>query len=214
MEEIICPNCHKAFKIDEAGYANIANQIRDHEFSSDLEEKIESLAAQHQVELQKKDSHAKEVLAETIRSKDIEIERLNGAAKNVELSTQLAVNKATEDTKAKLLKLEADLKLERSNHETAKAQIEASHSKKIQDLQHQLELKTNEAKTNEASLRESHRQQIEDRDKTIEYYKDLKAKQSTKMLGETLEQHCETEFNLIRHTAFPNAYFEKDNDAS
>ena len=125
MEEIICPNCHKAFKIDEAGYANIANQIRDHEFSRDLEEKIESLAAQHQVELQKKDSHAKEVLAETIRSKDIEIERLNGAAKNVELSTQLAVNKATEDTKAKLLKLEADLGLA-INHETAKAQIEAS----------------------------------------------------------------------------------------
>ena len=79
-------------------------------------------------------------MEETIRSKDIEIERLNGAAKNVELSTQLAVNKATEDTKAKLLKLETDLKLERSNHETAKAQIEASHGKDIQDLQHQLEL--------------------------------------------------------------------------
>ena len=103
--------------------------------------RIESLAAQYQVEFQQKDSDAKEVLEETIRSKDIEIERLNGAAKNVELSTQLAVNKATEDTKAKLLKLETDLKLERSNHETAKAQIEASHGKDIQDLQHQLELK-------------------------------------------------------------------------
>ena len=121
MEEIICPNFYKAFKVDEAGYANIVNQIRDHEFSSDLEEKIESLAAQYQIEFQQKDSDAKEVLEETIRSKDIEIERLNGAAKNVELSTQLAVNKATEDTKAKLLKLETDLKLERSNHETAKA---------------------------------------------------------------------------------------------
>ena len=75
MEEIICPNCRKVFKVDEAGYANIVDQIRDHEFLSDLEEKIESLAAQHQIELQQKDSDAKEVLAETIRSKDIEIER-------------------------------------------------------------------------------------------------------------------------------------------
>ncbi len=153
-------------------------------------------------------------MAETIRSKDVEIERLVGAAKNVELSTQLAVKNATEDMKDKLLDLETDLKLERSKQEIAKAQAEASHNQAIQDLRHQLELKIKEAETSEASLRESHRQQIADREEQIERLKELKAKLSTKMLGETLEQHCEIEFNRIRHTAFPNAYFEKDNDAS
>ena len=214
MEEIICPHCSKAFKVDEAGYANIVNQIRDQEFSRDLEEKIESLDAKHQVELKRVESESKEVLSETIRSKDVEIERLIGAAKNVELNTKLAVNNATEEMKDKLIKLETDLRLERSNQEKLKAQAEASHGQAIQELRHKLELKIKEAETNEASLRESHRQQIADREEQIERLKELKAKLSTKMLGETLEQHCEIEFNRIRHIAFPNAYFEKDNDAS
>lgn len=214
MKEIICPNCSKAFKIDEAGYADIVRQIRDKEFAKDLKEKIESVNALHEVNLQERDSKAKELLMETIRAKDVEIERLGGIAKNVELNTELAINKATGDLESKLAKMESDIQLERSRQEISKAQVEAAHSKSIQDLQHKLELKIKEAETSEANLRESHRQQIEDREQQIERLKELKAKLSTKMLGETLEQHCEIEFNRIRHTAFPNAFFEKDNDAS
>ena len=155
MHEIICPHCHKAFKIDEAGYADILKQIRNKEFDKELHEKL--------------------------------------AAAEQEKKSALSLVEAENETKR--LKLVADKETEIAE---LKSKIEKS------ELQRQI---------SESDLRKSLEDQIKDRDNQIERLKDLKLQLSTKMLGETLEQHCEVEFNRIRATAFPKAYFEKDNDA-
>ena len=155
MHEIICPHCHKAFKIDEAGYADILKQIRNKEFDKELHEKL--------------------------------------AAAEQEKKSALSLVEAENETKR--LKLVADKETEIAE---LKSQIEKS------ELQRQI---------SESDLRKGLEDQIKDRDNQIERLKDLKLQLSTKMLGETLEQHCEVEFNRIRATAFPKAYFEKDNDA-
>ena len=155
MHEIICPHCHKAFKIDEAGYADILKQIRNKEFDKELHEKL--------------------------------------AAAEQEKKSALSLVEAENETKR--LKLVADKETEIAE---LKSKIEKS------ELQKQI---------SEFDLRKSLEDQIKDRDNQIERLKDLKLQLSTKMLGETLEQHCEVEFNRIRATAFPKAYFEKDNDA-
>jgi hypothetical protein len=155
MHEIICPHCHKAFKIDEAGYADILKQIRNKEFDKELHEKL--------------------------------------AAAEQEKKSALSLVEAENETKR--LKLVADKETEIAE---LKSKIEKS------ELQRQI---------SESDLRKGLEDQIKDRDNQIERLKDLKLQLSTKMLGETLEQHCEVEFNRIRATAFPKAYFEKDNDA-
>jgi len=155
MNEIICPHCEKAFKIDEAGYADILKQIRNKEFDKELHEKL--------------------------------------AAAEQEKKSALSLAEAENETKR--LKLVADKETEIAG---LKSKIEKS------ELQKQI---------SESDLRKSLEDQIKDRDNQIERLKDLKLQLSTKMLGETLEQHCEVEFNRIRATAFPKAYFEKDNDA-
>ena len=155
MNEIICPHCEKAFKIDEAGYADILKQIRNKEFDKELHEKL--------------------------------------AAAEKDKENALSLVEAENETKR--LKLVADKETEIAG---LKSKIEKS------ELQKQI---------SESDLRKSLEDQIKDRDNQIERLKDLKLQLSTKMLGETLEQHCEVEFNRIRATAFPKAYFEKDNDA-
>jgi hypothetical protein len=156
MNEIICPHCEKAFKIDEAGYADILKQIRNKEFDKELHEKL--------------------------------------AAAEQEKKSALSLAEA--ENEAKRLKLVAD-----------KDVTIADLKSKIDKFEVQQEL-------SEAKIRKSLEDQIKDRDNQIERLKDLKLQLSTKMLGETLEQHCEVEFNRIRATAFPNAYFEKDNKVS
>ena len=155
MHEIICPHCDKAFKIDEAGYADILKQIRNKEFDKEMHEKL--------------------------------------AAAEKDKESALSLVEAENETKR--LKLVADKDVVIAE---LKSKIEKS------ELQKQL---------SESDLRKSLEDQIKDRDNQIERLKDLKLQLSTKMLGETLEQHCEVEFNRIRATAFPKAYFEKDNDA-
>lgn len=207
MNEVICPNCKKAFKIDEAGFADIQKQVRDHEFSEELHERLEAaekdkenavqLAEEKtknrlQAEIAKKDSELIELksqneslLTKTISEKDIEITQLRSRIESSETEKKLALN-------------EAVTKLEKERNELASKLI----------------LKDSESKLIESSLREKHEGELKSKDEMIAYYKEMKAKLSTKMVGETLEQHCEIEFNKLRSTAFKNAYFEKDNDAS
>jgi hypothetical protein len=156
MNEIICPHCNKAFKIDEAGYADILKQIRNKEFDKELHEKL--------------------------------------AAAEQEKKSALSLAEA--ENEAKRLKLVADKDVT------------------IADLKSKIDKFEVEQELSEAKIRKSLEDQIKDRDNQIERLKDLKLQLSTKMLGETLEQHCEVEFNRIRATAFPNAYFEKDNKVS
>ncbi len=206
MHEIICPHCGKAFKIDEAGYADILKQVRDHEFDKQLRERLE-LAEQDKrnaVELAKikiatdlqkaaaaKDTEIQELKARLVNelqncaaTKDAEIQAIKAKLDATEVAQKLAINEAVSAVEKERDELKSGLK--------------------------RVEL---EKQLAEKSLKDKYETQIKDRDDAIERLRDMKARLSTKMVGETLEQHCETEFNRIRATAFPRAYFEKDNDA-
>lgn len=184
MHEIICPHCGKAFKIDEAGYADILKQVRDSEFEKQLHERLEL------AELDKRNALE---LAKTKAANELQ---MASAVKNAEV----------QGLKAKLNEIEVAQKL---------AIIEAVSvvEKERDHLKNGLERAELEKQLAEKSLKDKYETQIKDRDDAIERLRDMKARLSTKMVGETLEQHCETEFNRIRATAFPRAYFEKDNDA-
>ena len=184
MHEINCPHCGKAFKIDEAGYADIIKQVRDGEFEQQLHDRLE-LAEQDKrnaVELAK--AQLSNELQKAQSDKDAVIQGLKAKLDNLQLAQQLAVNQAVSAIEKERDEVKSSLQLSRMEKQLA-----------------------------ETALKEKYETQIKDRDDAIERLRDMKARLSTKMVGETLEQHCETEFNRIRSMAFPRAYFEKDNDA-
>ncbi len=185
MNEIQCPHCGKAFKVDEAGYAAILKQVRDSEFEQQLHERLE--------------------LAEK--------DKLNA----VELAMNKVSNEMQQDAAARNAEIQ-DLKAQLSANEVAQklsiTEAVSAVEKERDELKSGLRQVELEKQLTEKSLKEKYEIQIKDRDDAIERLRDMKARLSTKMVGETLEQHCETEFNRIRSTAFPKAYFEKDNDAS
>ena len=224
MHEIICPHCGKAFKIDEAGYADILKQVRDSDFDKQLHARLE-LAEQDKrnaVEL----AQAK-LAAESQKyaaAKDAEIQNLKAKLDAGEVARKLAVNEALNAVEKQRDALANQLEQAKRETQSATSLAEAKSANElqkaatvkdaaIQDLKAQLERSALEKQLAEKSLKDKYETQIKDRDDAIERLKDMKARLSTKMVGETLEQHCETEFNRIRATAFPKAYFEKDNDA-
>jgi hypothetical protein len=184
MHEIICPHCKKAFKIDEAGYADILKQVHDSEFEKQLHERLELAEKdkQNAIELARTKDASEFQTATT--AKDTEIQELKSKIEAGEVAQKLAINEAVNGIEKQRDELKSDLD---------RAELEKQLAEK--------------------ALKDKYETQIKDRDDAIERLKDLKARLSTKMVGETLEQHCETEFNRIRPTAFPKAYFEKDNDA-
>ena len=185
MNEIVCPHCDKAFKIDEAGYADILKQVRDREFEKSLHDQLELAEKEKNTAIELAKAQVAADLAQQAVSKDIEIEKLKAELSGTEMVKQLALNEAL-----------GEIVKERDG------------------LARQLEVKSAEQKLLEHSLNEKYEAEIKSKDELIAYYRDFKAKQSTKMVGESLEQHCEIEFNQLRATGFPRAYFEKDNDAS
>jgi len=231
MHEITCPHCGKAFKVDEAGYADILKQVRDRDFETELHERLELEAQKKQAEIELAEAKvAREAEAEAAK-KEIEIERLKAELKSGEVAQRLAVNEALSAVEKERDDLTAKLAAEEVKRETdierLKAELESTEVKKqlavkeaVSDVEKQRdELKSGVEKAElekellVSSLKDKYEMQINDREDQIERLRDMKAKLSTKMVGETLEQHCEIEFNRIRATAFPNAYFEKDNVA-
>lgn len=253
MHEIICPHCNKAFKIDEAGYADILKQVRDSEFDQQLHERLE-LAEKDKlnaVELAK--SEVGSEMQKTSAAKDAEIQALKAKLDTGEVTKKLAVTEARGEVEKQRDALASELEqakrdmqaaLELAGAKLAKEiqQTATVKDKEIQVLQSKLDANELEQKVAitgavsvvekerdalksglekvelekqlaETSLKDKYETQIQDRDDAIERLRDMKARLSTKMVGETLEQHCDTEFNRIRATAFPRAYFEKDNDA-
>jgi hypothetical protein len=185
MNEIICPNCQKAFKVDEAGYATLLQQVRDKEFNRQLEERLEVAKRERLSAIELAENRVRAELQQKAAEKDVAIQRLQAQLESGEMAKKLAVQEALTVVERERDRLRNDLEQTRLRSELS-----------------------------EKSLKDKYETQIKDRDDAIERLKDMKAKLSTKMVGETLEQHCETEFNRIRATAFPRAYFEKDNDAS
>ena len=198
MQEIKCPKCGEIFKVDESDYALIVKQVRDKEFDKEIqkrEKEIESrMDSNLEIEKMKQEKNNLEELAK----KDTELQKKEDLIK--ELRTQIDNN----ELRQKIAITEA---IEEKNQEIAEK------SSEILELKNQLNSKEAERKLKEQSIKESYELQLKTKDEQIEYYKDFKAKQSTKMVGESLEQHCLNQFNMIRMTAFPRAYFEKDNDA-
>lgn len=213
MQEIKCPKCGEVFQVDDSGYAAILKQVHDKEFEKEIHRREEEFKSEKKnavelatakveadkdkeiARLQKEIEFAQEHLKQEIEKnasysalelaeKEQEISRLSGQLKLEKAMSESAVEKAIQEKEKEILQLRSDLELEKSKHEL-----------------------------NERSLKEVHDAEIKRKDEEIAYYKDFKARQSTKMIGESLEQHCEIEFNRLRSTAFQNAYFEKDNDA-
>ena len=202
MNEIICPNCKKAFKVDEAGFADILKQVRDHQFEDELQKRLKLADIEKDSAVKLAEANHKNVLQENLSKKDIELsEKI--AAKEAEIAS----------IKAKLENAELQKQLSVTE---AVQKIE----KERDTLANNLRSKETEAQLLEKSLNERFASELKIKDEIIkmkeeeiDLRKDLKLKLSTKMIGETLEQHCETEFNKLRSTAFQKSYFEKDNDS-
>jgi hypothetical protein len=185
MNEIICPHCKKAFKIDEVGYADILKQVKNHEFDSELHERLAVAEKDKENAVKLAEEQAKNAGQAEAAKKDTEIARLQAKIESTQIETKLAVTQAVNTVE-----------------------------KQRDELAGKLEVKDHEQRSVVSSLNEKHQSELRAKDEMIAQYKDMKLKLSTKMLGETLEQHCEVEFNKLRATAFQNAYFEKDNDAA
>jgi len=213
MNDIICPHCKKVFKVDEAGFADILKQVRDHVFDKELHERLELAEKEKENAVKLAESNLKNTLQEELTKKDKELAELR-AENDRNLAEKLAKKESElAEIKSKLDKADVEKKLTVTE---AVKNIE----KERDALAGKLKSKETEKQLLEKSLQEKHLAELKTKDDIIKMKddeitlrKDMKLKLSTKMVGETLEQHCEIEFNKLRATAFQNAYFEKDNDS-
>ena len=198
MQEIKCPNCGEVFVVDESGYAQIVQQVRDKEFDKELRRREEELAGKQESELRLLKLEQKQEYDAALAKKETEIQKLD------RLIAELRAQISGTETEKKLAVAEVVSEKDRELSEK---------TTEITALKSQLANKATENELKEQALQKQYEEKLKMKDEQIEYYKDFKARQSTKMIGESLEQHCLNQFNALRMTAFPNAYFEKDNDA-
>ena len=184
MKDIKCPHCKKTFKVDEAGFADILKQVRDDQFEKELHERVVIAKKEHEIAVKLAEANIKNSTQADLAKKDSEIAVMKSKIDSAEIGKKLAVTEAVN-----------------------------SVEKERDDFKVKLHNKEHEMQLSKVSLKDKYENELKSKDEMIERYKDMKLKLSTKMVGETLEQHCETEFNKLRATGFQNAYFEKDNDA-
>lgn len=253
MNNITCPHCHTAFKVDESGYAEILDQVRNEEFNRQLKERVSLVEREKQNAIELAVQNVRHELAQSASSKDTQIAQLKAQLENSAANQQAAVmeavralekerdalanqveqaqregQSAVQLTEAQLLqRLQQAEARKDAEIQQLRSQVAASENQKAlavtqavtavekerDELKSGLQQATFERQLSEKALTEKYEIQLKDREDAIERLKDMKARLSTKMVGETLEQHCETEFNRIRATAFPHAHFDKDNDA-
>jgi hypothetical protein len=224
MHDIICPHCSTAFKIDEAGYADILKQVRDDAFEQQLHERLALAEKDKRNAVELATAKAASESQRAAAAKDAEIQGLRARLDAGEVARKLAVAEALNAVEKERDRLQQQLAQARLDQQSAARLAEALRANELQQataakdaeiarLRDGLERAALEKQLAEKSLKDKYDTQIKDRDDAIERLRDMKARLSTKMVGETLEQHCETEFNRIRATAFARAYFEKDNDA-
>lgn len=245
MQEIRCPKCNEVFQVDDSGYSQIVQQVRDKEFEKEAARRAEELEKAKNSELkiiemeyEKKLESALSEKSDDISDKEKRITELEARLKSIESEKQLAIanavrerensfseesrkaQKAISDKDIEIAELTAKLKqadnerafaVDKANSENALAL--AKKDNEINELNSKLQNKDNEAELRCRAIEEKYAVELKNKDELIEQYKDFKARLSTKMVGETLEQHCLTQFNSLRMSAFPNAYFEKDNNA-
>lgn len=217
MKDIICPSCKTAFKIDEAGFANILKQVRDDEFKNEVSEKLQTLINEKDSGFKLTQVQLKNEFENNLAQKNAEILKLKS-----EKEADLLKLKAEKDAELLKLKNEKDLEIAKQKGDFSeslsnlKSQISNFSTEKELAVAKAVKIVENERddfRNQKDSLKENYRLELQLKNDMIERLKDLRSKLSTKLVGETLEQHCEIEFNKIRATAFGNAYFEKDNDS-
>lgn len=213
MNEIICPHCKKAFKVDEAGFADILKQVRDGEFKKELHDRLELLEKDKESAVKLAEANAKNELQAVVTKKETELAELK--AQGDALVGEL---KAEKD--AEIARLQARVESAETEKKLAVTEAVTKVEKERDALSGELKNKDTEKQLLETSLNEKFKAELKTKDDIIKHKdeeialrKDMKIRLSTKMVGETLEQHCETEFNKLRATGFQNAYFEKDNDS-
>lgn len=225
MNEIICPHCKKAFKVDEAGFADILKQVRDHEFEKEVHERAELLERDKENAIKLAEANTKNILQADIAKRDAEIADLKARAtakiKELTAEGELSAARLAAEKDAQLADLKAKLQAIETEKQLAVTEAVNKVERQRDELAGELKMKDSEKQLLETSLKEKYAAELKTKDDIIKLKddeialrKDMKAKLSTKMVGETLEQHCEIEFNKLRATGFQNAYFEKDNDAS
>ena len=245
MQEIKCPNCGKTFLVDESGYAQIVQQVRDKEFDRELQQREKALEDMKAKDLEIVQMKQKEEFEQRLSTQEAQlaekerlIEQLKARLSGTETEKQLAVTQAVsrkeqereaalsqknnelaekaraiEALKAKLNNSETEKQLAVSEAVREKEKAVSEKETEIASLKNRLSSQETESALKQQSLHREYESKLKQKDELIEYYKDFKAHQSTKMIGESLEQHCLNQFNALRMTAFPQAYFEKDNDA-
>lgn len=221
MPEIKCPNCGKVFTVDESGYQEIVKQVRDELFSKELNKQTELLKSQLEAENKNKLLETRNESASKQSELEKTIQDLQNKLNNTEQAKQLAIkqsleeqNKLIAERENEIVRLKGEIQSQNSKSELELTKAIQDKESEINKLRTSLTLAENEAALKEKSIQEQYQSELKGKDEQIAFYKDLKTRMSTKLLGETLEQHCLIEFNRIRMTAFPTAYFEKDNDSS
>lgn len=213
MNEIICPNCKKAFKVDEAGFADILKQVRDRQFEEELQNRLNLADKEKESAVKLAEANTRNLFQEQLAKKDKEL---------IELKSQHTITLTEKSNKKEAEILQLKAKIDKVEVEKKLAINEATQKieKERDNLENDLKTKDLEKQNLKSSLIQQYTTELKNKDNIIKYkddeiarVKDMKLKLSTKMLGETLEQHCETEFNKLRATAFQKAYFEKDNDS-
>ena len=232
MQEIKCPKCGEVFQVDESGYAAIVRQVRDKEFEKELSERKAQYLSEKENAVLLAQTQTRQELAEEISRLQAKLAAAESARQLAEADARSRQEKLLSEQEKALSQKDAQISLLNAKitsvQETADKDIALAVSKaaaqkekqinemdrQIYDLTGRIEHAKQETRLREQNIKEQYEERLRMKDEEIAYYKDFKARQSTKMIGESLEQHCETEFNRLRATAFPRAYFEKDNDAS
>jgi len=192
MKDIICPSCSKAFKIDETDYSDILNQVRNSEFDQEIEKRLKVADVEKKSALELAEANLRNSFQKALYERELKIGDLNQAIKTVETQNEHEIYKAIKDIEKERDHLKNEISLKDKEMQLKASSIQINYTNKLQSKDQLIKIKDDE----------------------IDRLKDFKQKLSTKMVGETLEQHCEVEFNKLRASAFQNSYFEKDNDSS
>jgi hypothetical protein len=220
MNPIKCPHCGQEFTLNDEGYLSIINQVKTKEFNQEIHQRLEQLKIQNQKDIEIEKTKVESSFLQKLSQKEQELQSLKDKINNNEQAKSLAVLSAEGKLKEQLKQQELTIQQLQNKIESAlkDKQLETQQAlsikeQQLQELASRIELEKKQAELERSTIKQRYDEQLKQKDEAIAFYKDLKTKLSTKMVGETLEQHCEYEFNRLRSLAFPRASFGKDNDA-
>ena len=239
MKELKCPQCGNVFKVDEADYASIVSQVKNSEFEAEVAKRLDELKAQQTAQVKVKEAESREAFnaqmqkkQNELMAKDQELAILKDKLAGIEDKKKLEITQAVSDKDMEIARLKNAIELQKAEQEKAVmvareqmqeditkkdrelAELRSAKDMEIAELRNQTTLSKSQSELEKNAIRDEYETKLKFAQQQVDYYKDMKSKLSTKMIGETLEQHCSNVFNGQMRPMFPNAYFEKDNDAS